>query len=92
MMRLAPSRRLAAALLLALSPALIAACGKRGKPEIPPGRESEFTYPRSYPDPGLVVPRTEANSEVDQRKPPGGRSVFSGDRNRTTVYSPIVGD
>lgn len=42
--------RACAALMLALALAGgLAACGKRGDPEPPPGKKDEF--PRTYPDP-----------------------------------------
>ena len=83
-------RRLAAALVLALSPALLAACGKRGAPEIPDGRQAEFTYPRTYPDPGLVVPKVPGDPLVDQPARPTGSILDRKDRNRTRVYGPVT--
>ncbi len=82
-------RRLTAAVLLVLVPAVLGACGKKGNPEVPPGREREFVYPGTYPDPDLVVPRTAGPVRVEERPKPGP-SIFSKGRTRTRVYGPVT--
>ncbi len=84
-------RQLAAAALLVLAPAVLGACGKKGDPEVPPGREREFVYPRTYPDPDLVVPRTAGPTRVEDRPKPGP-SIFSKGRTTTRVYGPVTTD
>ena len=80
-------RRVAAAILLLLVPPVLAACGKRGPPEVPEGRQSEFIYPRTYPDPDLVVPRTAGPVRFKEQPKPS-RSIFDDDRTSTRVYGP----
>ena len=43
------SRLVACALILALAGLPLAACGKKGPPELPEGQTDQF--PRQYPDP-----------------------------------------
>jgi predicted small lipoprotein YifL len=50
MMRLA--RFLAAALILAVAGLPLAACGKKGPPDLPEGQTDQF--PRQYPNPDEV--------------------------------------
>ena len=84
-----PSHRpvLRAALALALLAGL-GACGKEGRPSVPEGEESSYTYPRVYPKPSSVVP-------LDDKEAPktGEAPVHAGEINlvpsatrRTTTY------
>ncbi len=47
------TRRLA---LLGAAALLPAACGRKGPIETPKGQEDRYIYPRTYPNPGTVVP------------------------------------
>lgn len=83
---------LAAALVLALVPAL-AACGKQGSLRAPDGEEGAYTYPRTYPNPATVVPPAEPGQELEARprsrevlEGAGDISVFPNLRRSTTTY------
>ena len=43
------TRLIALALILAIAGSALAACGKKGPPELPEGQTDQF--PRQYPDP-----------------------------------------
>ena len=83
---------LAAALVLALVPAL-AACGKQGNLRAPDDAEEAYTYPRSYPNPATVVPPDDPGQEPAARprsrevlEGAGDISVFPNLRRTTTTY------
>ena len=77
---------LALALLLGL-----AACGKKGAPQPPEGLEGEYTYPRAYPAPIGVVPRSSSSSEEESLSPlpepsNDALSPFPVSRTKTRTY------
>lgn len=60
---------LGALVVLAVAAGLVG-CGKRGALEAPPGKESEFKYPRKYPgSPKIEVPIKPASAPQDGDKP-----------------------
>ena len=72
------------------------ACGKRGSPEVPEDRRSEFTYPKQYPAPQSVVPNfgvveeeTSAAEEPVLRQRKSKVSTFPSREDETTVYGPV---
>lgn len=87
-----PPRRLVAILAAALVPLVLIACGKKNTPEVPEGREAEFTYPGTYPAPKLVVPSAPVEFEIARPARPTGSLSTRGDRNRTRVFGPVTSD
>jgi hypothetical protein len=86
-----PGRRaLPRAIILTLAAAavLLGACGKKGSPGAPPGREAEFTYPRVYPAPESVVPPLPDFEAVEEE--PKQERLIKGatpyERSKTTTY------
>ena len=76
-------------ILLALAAGLLlGACGKKGAPGAPPGREAEFTYPRAYPAPASVVPPLPDSAETEKKAEPDRPSLSPGpyERRKTTTY------
>jgi hypothetical protein len=66
----------------------LAACGKKASPRPPEGQESEYTYPRAYPDPKTVVPDADGESGAAPAHA-GDLSPFPTSRTKTTYGSPI---
>ena len=84
-----PGRPAVRGILLALAAAvLLGACGKKGSPGAPPGREAEFTYPRAYPAPASVVPPLSGSVETEKTAEPDRPSLSPGpyERRKTTTY------
>ena len=71
----------------------LAACGKRGDPKPPKGREAEFTYPQVYPKPSTVLPGQEPEARPRTLEAPVGAGdilVFpSTGRTKTTYGEPV---
>jgi hypothetical protein len=65
----------------------LAACGKKASPRPPEGQESDYTYPRSYPDPRTVLPGAEGESGESPAHS-GDLSPFPTSRTKTTYGSP----
>ena len=79
--------RLTGLVLMALTAATLAGCGKKNPVSPPEGLESEFTYPRSYPAAPAVPHPTAEEDDTLQTPPPGRLSPFPFDRTSpTTTY------
>ena len=86
------SRALGFLLAAALIAGGLAACGKKNAPAPPEGMESQYTYPRTYPNPGAVLPQESEEEEVRTGEAPahaGDITTFPTGRTKTT-YGPGV--
>lgn len=68
------------ALLVALG-----ACGRKGSPKPPEGRESAYTYPQAYPEPASTGPVPEGE---DPQRGRGLLSIFDGPEKETAEPEP----
>ncbi len=87
------SRTLARTGLCLVLPALVlvgalAGCGKKGPPGPPEGAASNYTYPKTYPNPASVLPEHEADERKERRAPAhaGGISTFPATSRTKTTY------
>ncbi len=86
------NRALGILLAAALIAGGLAACGKRNSPSPPEGMESQYTYPRTYPNPGAVLPQESEEEEVRTGEAPAHVSkitTFPTGRTKTTYGSGV---
>ena len=85
------NRALGILLAAALVVGGLAACGKKNAPAPHEGMESQYTYPRTYPNPGTVLPE-ELEEEVRTGEAPvhaGDITTFPTGRTKTTYGSGV---
>lgn len=67
---------------LLLTPAVLAACGVKGKILEPEGQEDAYVYPRRYPNPASVTPPATGTTVT---APGLEEDSFGSERRTTTV-------